>query len=134
MVEIKPVVLFDGVCNFCDKSVQFMIQHDPEGYFMYASLQSDSGQEILKKYGISTEIIDTIVLVENDRAYIQSTAALRIARKLNRLWSLLYIFIIVPPFIRNSVYRFVARNRYKWFGKKDSCMLPDPEIRSRFLS
>ena len=134
MVETKAVVLFDGVCNFCDNSVQFMIKHDPKGYFMYATLQSDTGQALLKKYDIPTEIIDTIVLVENEKAFTQSTAALRIARKLNRLWSLFYIFIIVPPFIRNPVYRFVARNRYKWFGKKDSCMMPDPEIRSRFLS
>jgi predicted DCC family thiol-disulfide oxidoreductase YuxK len=89
---------------------------------------------ILDQHGIPGDVIDTIVLIENNKIYTQSTAALRIARKLNRLYFLLYIFILIPPFIRNPIYRFIARNRYKWFGKKNSCMMPEPELKNRFLS
>ncbi len=133
MIEKQGIVLFDGVCNFCNDSVQFTIKRDPKGYFKFASIQSEEGQALLKQHSLPIDTIDTIVLIENGKAYTFSTAPLRVARKLNGLWSLLYIFILVPPFIRNPIYRWVARNRYKWFGKKDSCMMPSPEIRSRFL-
>jgi predicted DCC family thiol-disulfide oxidoreductase YuxK len=133
MKDNEGIVLFDGVCNLCNQSVQFIIKRDPKNYFRFAALQSDQGQLLLEQYSIPVDVIDTIVLVENNKTYTQSTAALRIARKLNRLWFLLYIFILIPPFLRNPIYRFIARNRYKWFGKKDSCMMPDPELKSRFL-
>lgn len=131
---LGPVVLFDGVCNFCDASVQFIIRNDPAGKFRFAPLQSAFAREILQKNGLNPEVFDSVLLVENGKVYQKSAAALRIARKLRRLWPVLYVFIIVPPFIRNAVYDFIARNRYRWFGKKDACMLPTPEIRSRFLA
>lgn len=129
----QRIVLFDGECNFCDTSVQFIIKRDPNGYFHFASLQSDVGQSMRKKYNIP-ENIDSMLLIENEKAYMRSTAALKICRKLTGAWKLFYLFIIIPPPIRNIVYNFVAKNRYKWFGKMDQCMIPPPEIRSRFLS
>ncbi|MDM5360392.1 putative DCC family thiol-disulfide oxidoreductase YuxK [Peribacillus sp. B2I2] len=130
---MNPVILFDGECNFCDSSVQFIIKRDPQGLFHYASLQSEAGQELLKKYDVPADI-DSMVLIEKDQAYYKSSAALRICRRLKGAWKLLYGFIIVPSFIRNFVYDFIARNRYKWFGKKEeSCMLPSPSVRKRFL-
>ena len=130
----EGIILFDGICNLCNQSVQFIIKRDPKNYFKFAALQSEQAQLILDQHGIPGDVIDTIVLIENNKIYTQSTAALRIARKLNRLYFLLYIFILIPPFIRNPIYRFIARNRYKWFGKKDSCMMPEPELKNRFLS
>ncbi|USK64015.1 thiol-disulfide oxidoreductase DCC family protein [Peribacillus frigoritolerans] len=130
---MNPVILFDGECNFCDSSVQFIIKRDPQGLFHYASLQSEAGQELLKKYDVPADI-DSMVLIEKDKAYYKSSAALRICRRLQGAWKLLYGFIIVPSFIRNFVYDFIAKNRYKWFGKKEeSCMLPSPSVRKRFL-
>lgn len=133
-MENHAIMLFDGVCNFCNDSVQFIIKRDPNAYFKFAPLQSEEGKALLAQYGLPLDAMDTIILIENNKAYSYSTAALRIARKLSKLWSLFYIFILVPPFIRNPIYRFVGRNRYKWFGKKESCMMPTPEIRSRFLA
>lgn len=132
-MEHPAIVLFDGVCNLCNHSIQFMIKRDPKGYFKFSSLQSEIGQQLLQKYGLPSENMDTIVLIENENVYTYSTAPLRIARKLTFLWPLLYCFIIVPPFIRNPIYLWISRNRYKWFGKKDSCMLPRPDIQQRFL-
>jgi predicted DCC family thiol-disulfide oxidoreductase YuxK len=132
-MQKEGIVLFDGVCNFCNESVQFIIKRDPKGYFKFAALQSEDGQALLKKYNLPIETIDTIVLIENKKAYTLSTVPLRITRKLYRLWSLLYIFVLVPSFIRDPIYRWIARNRYKWFGKKETCMMPTPEIRNRFL-
>lgn len=129
----SPVILFDGVCNLCNSSVQFVIERDKKEQFKFASLQSDYGQEQLKKHNLLDKNIDSIVLIENDKAYIKSTAALRIAKRLGSLYPLAYVFIIVPVFLRNLVYDFVARNRYKWFGKQESCWLPTPELRGRFL-
>ena len=130
---MERIILFDGVCNFCDASVQFMIKRDPSGKFKYTPLQSETGQKILTENGLSAAEFDSIVLSENGKIYKKSTAALRIAKELNGLWPLMYIFIVVPPFIRNVVYDFVAANRYKWYGKKDACMIPSPEVRSRFV-
>ena len=132
-MEDHGIILFDGVCNVCNGYVQFVIKRDPKAYFKFASLQSEEGQALLQKYGLPTDTLDTIVLVEGDRAYTYSTVPLRVVRKLHRLWPLLYGFILVPTFIRNPIYRFVAANRYKWFGKKEACMIPTPEIRARFL-
>jgi len=127
------VILFDGVCNLCNGSVQFVLKRDSKGYFKFASLQSDAGQELLKKYNLPTEGFNSFVLIENDKAYLKSSGALRVARRLNGAWPLLYGFMIVPAFIRNFFYNSLAKNRYRWFGKKEACMLPLPEWKERFL-
>jgi predicted DCC family thiol-disulfide oxidoreductase YuxK len=130
---MKRIILFDGDCNFCDSSVQFIIKRDPAAHFLFTSLQSDKGVELVKQYAIPAEV-DSLVLIDNGRAYTKSSAALRIAKKLDGLWHLLFLFILVPRKIRDGVYNYVAKNRYKWFGKKeDACMLPPPEIRKRFI-
>lgn len=130
---MNPVILFDGECNFCDSSVQFIIKRDPKGLFHFASLQSPTGQELLKNYQVPKDI-DSIVLLDNNKAYYKSAAALRICRHLKGAWKLFYVFNIVPRFIRDTGYDFIARNRYKWFGKKEeSCMLPTQNMRKRFL-
>ena len=131
--ELNEVVLFDGVCNFCDASVQFIIRHEKRPELKFASLQSATGRELLKKYDLLAKNIDSVVYISNGRAYTKSSGALRLTKKLKGLYPLLSGFIIVPPFIRNAVYDYIARNRYKWYGKKDSCMLPSQEIRKRFI-
>ncbi len=130
----RPVLLFDGVCNLCNAVVSFTIERDPAGKFAFASLQSDYGQQLLAKHNFPQETFDTFILQEGDQLYLRSTGALRVARELRGAWSLLYIFIVVPRPIRDVVYRFIAKHRYRWFGKKDQCMIPSPEIRARFLS
>ena len=138
------VVLFDGVCNFCDASVNFVIEHDHEGYFKFAPLQSEAGKELSATYGLASKVrdsrpadnlipIDSVILVEDGKAYTHSTAALRIARKLGGIWSFLYAFIVIPRPIRDFFYSLFARYRYRVFGRKDECMLPSPEVRKKFL-
>jgi predicted DCC family thiol-disulfide oxidoreductase YuxK len=127
------VVLFDGVCNFCDNTVQFVLRRDKAGYFRFAALQSEAGQALLKDHELPTEHFDTFILLENGKIYKRSSAALRLVRKLSGGWPLLYGFILIPRFIRDFFYSIIARNRYRWFGKKDACMIPSPEVRSRFL-
>ncbi|MCX6351615.1 MAG: thiol-disulfide oxidoreductase DCC family protein [Bacteroidetes bacterium] len=129
----KSIVLFDGVCNLCNGSVNFIIDHDPKAKFQFAALQSEVAEKLLIKFGLDPKEMDSIKLVEGDKYYTKSTAALRIARHLNKGWSLFYVFIIVPPFIRNWVYDFIAANRYKWFGKRDACRMPDANLKERFL-
>ena len=129
---MEPVILFDGVCNLCNHSVQFILKRDPQGYFKFASLQGETGQKLLKKYGIRAEI-DSFVLIENDKSYIKSSAALRVSQKLLQPWKSLVILRFIPPFIRDFLYDIVAKNRYKWFGKIESCVLPLPEWEKRFL-
>lgn len=129
---MNPIILFDGECNFCDSSVQFIIKNDSKGIFHFASLQSDTGQELLKKHDVPSDI-DSMILIEGDKVYYKSAAALRICRHLKGAWKLLYALLIVPRPIRNIVYDFIAKNRYKWFGKKESCMLPSPSVRARFI-
>ena len=133
--ELKnsPVVLFDGVCNLCEGSVRFIIERDPKGIFRFASLQSDAGKSLAEAHGADASHLNTMMLIENGRLYKRSTAALRIARRLRFPWSLGWIFIIVPPFIRDAIYNVISRNRYKWFGEKETCMIPTPELRERFL-
>lgn len=129
-----PVILFDGVCNLCNGSVQYVIKHDKQGLFRFASLQSDSGQELLQQYQLPQSDFTSFVLMEEGEIYTRSTAALKVARKLSGIVKLLYGFIIVPAFIRDGVYNFIAKNRYKWFGKQESCMIPTPELKERFLN
>jgi predicted DCC family thiol-disulfide oxidoreductase YuxK len=124
-----PIVFYDGVCGLCDRSVQFMIKHDHKRIFRYATLQSD-----IAKQTLGNQItFDSFVLYENGKAFYQSTAAIKVLKKLGGMWSLGYVFMIVPAFIRNAVYNFVARNRYKWFGKFDRCKIPTAEQRDLFL-
>ncbi len=127
------LLLFDGVCNLCNGVVQFVIRHDAAGRFRFAALQSDAGQALLQQFGLSTTQFDSFVYVKGGQFYTESTAALRVARDMGGAMSLLWGLMIVPRFIRDAVYRFVARNRYRVFGKKDACMIPTPELKSRFL-
>jgi len=130
---MSAIVLFDGVCNFCNGSVNFIIDHDKANYFKFAPLQSEIGQNLLEKHGIDKNEIDSVILIEDEKVFTHSTAALRIARKLDGIWSSFYIFRFVPSFIRDFAYKLFAKYRYKLFGKQDACMLPTPEIRARFL-
>lgn len=127
------IILFDGVCNFCDSTVQFIIKRDQAGYFQFASLQSDIGQNILAQFNISKNI-DSVILIEHEQVFFESTAALKICKKLDRLWPCFYLFILVPPFIRNALYRLFAKHRYRLFGQKSECLLPTHSQRQRFLS
>jgi predicted DCC family thiol-disulfide oxidoreductase YuxK len=126
-------ILFDGVCNLCERSVLFVIERDRAAYFRLASLQSEAGERIAQQHGIDAAALESIVLIEDGRVWRQSDAALRIARKLDGAWPLLALLQVVPRFIRDRVYARVAANRYRWFGRKDSCMVPTPELRARFL-
>jgi predicted DCC family thiol-disulfide oxidoreductase YuxK len=135
-MEIKSrcaVVLFDGVCNFCNGSVNFIIARDREDYFRFAPLQSELGQKLVREFGLDSKGIDSIIMIERDKAYTHSTAALKIARQLGGFWSLFYIFIIVPRFIRDMFYRLFARFRYTLFGKRETCMIPTAAARAKFL-
>ena len=129
---MESLVLFDGVCNFCNGAVNFIIRQDGEKKFKFAPLQSEIGQQMQAKYGIG-EDGDSIILVENDKAYTHSTAGLRVAKGLGSIWSLGYVFIIVPSFIRDFFYRLFAKYRYRLFGRTEACMLPTPDVRERFL-
>lgn len=132
-ISTQKIVLFDGVCNLCNGAINFLIAHDPQGHFKMAALQSEIGSKLLEQYKIDPQYTDSIILIENNKAYVKSTAALQIVRKFNGAWPLLYGFIILPRFIRDAVYDFIAKNRYEWFGRKDSCMIPTPALKSRFL-
>ncbi|MEG0473520.1 MAG: thiol-disulfide oxidoreductase DCC family protein [Solibacillus sp.] len=129
---MKSVVLFDGECNVCDASVQFILKRDAQGYFQFASLQSDIGQSLLKQYNVPPAT-DSLVLIDQGKAYTQSTAALKIAKNLDGLWKWCYGAILMPQVIRDRAYKILANNRYKWFGKKEMCFLPTNEQRERFL-
>ena len=128
-----PVILFDGVCNLCSASVQFIIKHDKKSIFRFASLQSKFGKRIIEKHDLATKNIDSVILLENNIVQLKSTAALQIAKQLGGIYSALYVFIIIPRFMRDSIYDFVARNRYRWFGKQESCMIPKPELKKLFI-
>jgi len=128
------IILFDGVCNLCNTSVNFVIKNDKKGVFRFAPIQTDFGETILKKYHINTKDTDSIILIDEDNHYIKSTAALYIAKELSGAYPLLFCFMIVPKFIRNWIYDLVAKNRYKWFGKKVSCMIPTPELKNKFYN
>jgi len=129
----SPVILFDGVCNLCNGSVQFVIKHDKAGLFKFASLQSEAGQQLLKKHQLPATNFNSFVLIQYEKAYTKSTAALMVAKQLTGVVKSLYAFSIIPTFIRDGVYNFIAKNRYSWFGKKDSCMIPSANIEARFL-
>ena len=128
-----PIVLFDGFCNLCAGSVQFLLRHDRKGIFHFCSLQSKAAAQLLQMQDTDPRQLKTLVLLDGGRLYTRSPAVLRIARKLGGAWPLLYAGIIIPRFIRDSMYDWVAANRYRWFGKKESCWLPQPEWSERFL-
>ncbi len=128
-----PVLIFDGVCELCNRSVSFVLKWEKQPEIKFTANQNDPGRNLLTRYGIDPEIPGTVFLVEKGKLYKESTAILRISRYLKFPWNLGYGFIIVPPFIRNAVYRLIARNRYRWFGKRDTCRIPTPEEMVRFL-
>lgn len=129
----EKIILFDGECNLCNSSVNFIIDRDQNNVFKFASLQSETGQSLFGKSALSKMDIDSIILVSGDRYFTKSSAVLRIAKELNIPWKLFYAFIIIPFPLRDFLYDIVARNRYKWFGKKDSCRIPTPELKNKFL-
>ena len=133
MNEERPVIFFDGICNLCNRIVQFVIKKDKKKQFRFASLQGKAGQEILKKFNLLSDDFNSFIVLEGDKIYTRSTAALRMLKKMSGGWHLFYGFIIIPKFIRDAVYNWIARNRYKWYGKRNECMAPTPELKERFL-
>ncbi len=135
MVESsKKIILFDGVCNLCNSSIQFVIKRDEADLFRYAALQSDVGQQLLQERNINTNTIDSIILIDPGVAYyVKSDAALQIGRHLKGYRTLSRFLNLIPSSLRNIVYDFVAKNRYKWYGRKDQCMIPTPELKAKFL-
>lgn len=129
----QPVILFDGVCNFCNGAVNFVIKRDKKALIQFAPLQSEKGRMFSRQFGFSEEDMKTFLFIEDGKVYTKSTAALRVCRYLGALWPLCYGFMIVPKFIRDGIYNWIAKNRYKWFGKKETCMMPTPEVRTRFI-
>lgn len=130
----KKIILFDGVCNLCDSSVQFIIRHDKKDIFRFVALQSEIGLEIIKHIGIDTSKIDSILLYEPGKAYYyKAQAALKIAKELGGIYTAISWFSILPNFLTNKVYDYIAKNRYKWYGKKEACMIPTPELKAKFL-
>jgi predicted DCC family thiol-disulfide oxidoreductase YuxK len=128
------IILFDGECNLCNHAVQFVIPRDPRDYYRFAALQSEVGVQLLKQYQLSPAEMNTVVLIQHGNLFTKSTAALKLVRHLNRLWPLLYLLILIPRFLRDPIYDWIARNRYKWFGRREFCMMPTPEMKRRFLS
>ena len=131
----KKIILFDGVCNLCDNAIQYVIKHDKEDVFRFVPLQSDLGKEILNYLKIDTSKMDSIILYEPGIAYFyKSDAALEILDDLGSFLNWSFIFKIIPSSLRNPIYDYVARNRYKWYGKKDACLIPTPELKAKFLA
>ena len=128
-----PVLLFDGVCNFCNAGINYIIRQDKKKLYRFATLQSEAGQQLLQQYQLPTKQFDSFVLIENAKAYTKSTAGLRVYRSLPWYWKWTQAFWIFPRFIRDAVYDFIAKNRYKWFGRKEECMVPTADVQSRFL-
>lgn len=129
----QPILLFDGECGFCNKSIQFFLKHEKNKQVHFAPLQSEIGIKLRAYFEIS-ENTDSLILIKNHAAYIKSCAALRLTKYMKGLWPMMYAFVIVPPFIRNFVYDFIAKRRMKWFGRVDNCALLDKEDKDRFLA
>ncbi|HUC83190.1 MAG TPA: thiol-disulfide oxidoreductase DCC family protein [Flavisolibacter sp.] len=128
------MILFDGVCNFCNAGINFILKQDKKKVFRFAALQSEAGQQLLQKHGLPTKKFASFVLIEEGKIFQKSTAGIKVYGKLPWYWKWTQLAWIVPTFLRDGIYNFIARNRYRWFGKKEACMIPSPEIRSRFLS
>jgi predicted DCC family thiol-disulfide oxidoreductase YuxK len=133
MQQHPAIVLFDGVCNLCTSTVQFIIKRDPHGYFTFASLQSEVGRMLLEEHGLQPDALDTFVLVEGSRCFTRSDVALRVAKHLSGGWSLLRVLSLIPKPIRDWGYTVIARNRYRWFGTHETCTVPSRDILDRFL-
>jgi len=129
----NPIILFDGVCNFCNTAINFVLKQDKKGIFRFAPLQSEVGQRLLQEYNLSTKEFDSFVLIDNGKVYKKSAASLRVMNKLPWYWKEAQLLRIIPTALRDAIYDFIAKNRYKWFGKKEQCMIPTPEMRNRFL-
>lgn len=129
-----PIILFDGVCNLCNRWVQFVIERDPEAEFRFAPLQSEVGEALVAEEGLPTDELESVVLIENGEVYTKSDAVLRVGKRLGGVYGLLWPFRVLPTRFRNVWYDLVAANRYDWFGKRDQCMMPTPDIESRFLA
>ncbi|MGB1011168.1 MAG: thiol-disulfide oxidoreductase DCC family protein [Thiolinea sp.] len=131
--ENNPVIVFDGICNFCNGSVNFIIQRDAAATFRFTPVQSEYAQQLMAKYGLSGVGVDTFLLIKNEKSYTTTDAALEICRDLDGYWPLMRVFRFIPRGVRDFFYRLLARNRYAWFGKAEVCMMPTPEIRARFI-
>lgn len=130
----KKIILFDGVCNLCDNTVQFIIKKDKKDLFRFVAIQSDLGQDIINYIGVDTSKTDSILLYEPGEAYYyKAEAAIKIAKALGGIYSLMGMFSVLPKSLSNAVYDYVARNRYKWYGRKEECMIPTPEMKAKFL-
>ncbi len=133
MSDAFPVILFDGFCNLCNASVQFVIRRDRRGRFKFAALQSEAGQAMVREAGGGEVTLDSVLLIADGKIYQRSAAALRIARRLDGCWPVLFVFIIIPPPLRDFIYNWIARNRYRWFGRREECMVPTKELNERFV-
>ena len=133
MNATKPILLFDGVCNYCNYWVRFAIKRDKKKKLLFTPLQGKTAKELLPKYNIGSGEINSVIVIDKGKAYTKSAAGLRMCKYLDGGWRLLYGLIIIPKFIRDFFYNIIARNRYKWFGKKETCMVPAPGLRERFL-
>ncbi|MDM5299297.1 thiol-disulfide oxidoreductase DCC family protein [Bacillus pumilus] len=136
MHSIHPphLILFDGVCNVCSGAVQFVIKRDPNERMMFASLQSDMGQRILQEHGLPLDEFNSFIYIEDGTLYMKSTGILKAARHLKGIYRWSYLLLVIPRPLRDWVYQLIAKNRYKWFGQRTSCMMPTPNIKKRFLS
>lgn len=130
---LHHIILFDGVCNFCNSSINLVIRNDRKNIFKFAPLQSETAQKLLKRYNVDPSKTDSVVYIEKRKAHVRSSAVLHILKHLKGPYPLLFGFIIIPPFIRDQVYDYIAKNRYRWFGRKESCMIPTPEVRQKFI-
>ncbi|SFT98767.1 Predicted thiol-disulfide oxidoreductase YuxK, DCC family [Algoriphagus locisalis] len=134
MTKVKSIIFFDGVCNLCNTSIDFVIQRDKKNHFLVGALQESFSKQILAKFDVREDYLDSIVLVEAGEIYYKSTAALKIARNLSGLWPTLYVFMIIPTFLRDPIYDWIGANRYRWFGKKNTCRIASPAEKAKFLS
>ena len=134
MTDAKSIIFFDGVCTLCNASIDFILKRDHKNRFLVGALQEPTSKKVLANFQVDPSYLDSLVLVENGKIYFRSTAALRIAKKLNGPWSFFYILIVIPAFIRDPVYDWIGKNRYRWFGKKSTCRIPSAEERQKFLS
>jgi predicted DCC family thiol-disulfide oxidoreductase YuxK len=128
------VLLFDGVCNLCNSSVKWVLLRDKKGEFKFAAIQSEAGQSLLKSFGLDNQPLESVILISGRQAYIKSDAAIKVASKLGGIWTIALVFRLVPRPVRDAIYDWVAKNRYRWFGKQEQCLLPQPEWKDRFLN
>ena len=133
MISDKQIILFDGICNLCNNIVIFIINRDTDNKFQFASIQSQSGKTLWHKHNLPIDLIDSFVLIKNEKVYFKSTAGLHVLRELGGVWKLCYLFIIIPTCMRDIVYNYIAKVRYKTFGKRDRCMVPTDDLKDRFL-